>query len=91
MLHCNTLVILKEQCYPMLKTYHAAKFLEASSLIPRMPQPHVLKMLAREPQKLFSYSSDVVGIVATSNGEPPVMLHCLGIEDMTDSPILKLQ
>jgi len=60
----------------MLKTFHAANFLEASSLIPRMP--HVLEMLARDSQKLFSYSSDVVGIDATSNGELPVMLHCLG-------------
>jgi len=60
----------------MLKTCHTAKFLEASSLISRMP--HVLKMTAREPQKLFLCSFDVSGLVSVSNGEHPVVLHYLG-------------
>jgi len=33
----------------------------------------ILKMTAREPQKLISFSS----ANATSNGEPPDVLHCL--------------
>jgi len=61
----------------MLKTFHGAKCLQAFSLLLRM-LPHVLKMTAREPQKLTSSPSDVVGINATCNVEPPVMLHCLG-------------
>jgi len=48
---------------------HAIKFLKASSLNLRM-LPHVLKMTAREPQKLIIYSSDVMVIDATSIGEP---------------------
>jgi len=68
---------------------HAVMFLKAPSLIPRMP--HIPKITARHPQKLFSYASDVMGIIATSNGEPPGVLHCLGEqnlpdkEDLTDS------
>jgi len=75
-------MIAKMQCHPLLKTCHAAKFLKASSLTFRMP--HVLEFLAREPQKLFLYSSDVVGIVSVSNGEPPVMLLCLGKQNLSD-------
>ncbi len=66
-------MILKQQCYPIVKTCHAAKFPEASTLISNIA--YVLEMLPRDPLKLFSYF-DVV-IVATSNEEPPVILHCL--------------
>jgi len=48
----------------------------SNCLIPRMP--HVLKITGRDPQKLISYYSDIVGIDATSNGESPDVLHCLG-------------
>jgi len=54
--------------------------LEASSLISQMPC--VLEMQAREPQKLFSYSSDVVEFVATSHGESLVMLLCFGKQNL---------
>jgi len=32
---------------------------------------------------LFSYSSDVVGIAATSNGESPVLLYTLGKQNLS--------
>jgi len=59
MLCSNTLITLE--------TCHAAKFLDTSSLIPRMS--HVLKLMAREPQKLSSYTSDAMEFEAASNGE----------------------